>query len=149
MSDRDRLIELFKKIEYTPFPEMTMKSNLGNQFTDYALNCIVDDLLANGVGFKAKAYKEFTENAVERVEKARQKYERLCKEQGEQMEEYMHIHFDGIIGIINNLLKEKVGANSETTCKSCEHETDDSGYCLDCYQGIKHTKLKDMVGDNN
>ena len=49
MTDRDRLIELLKKIEYTPFPEMTMKSNLGNQFTDYALNCIVDELLANGV----------------------------------------------------------------------------------------------------
>lgn len=49
MTDRDRLIELFKKIEYTPFPEMTMKSNLGNQFTDYGLNCIVDELLANGV----------------------------------------------------------------------------------------------------
>lgn len=49
MGDRDRLIELFKKIEYTPFPEMTMTSNLGNQFTDYALNCIVDELLANGV----------------------------------------------------------------------------------------------------
>ena len=49
MTGRDRLIELFKKIEYTPFPKMTMKSNLGNQFTDYALNCIVDELLANGV----------------------------------------------------------------------------------------------------
>ena len=49
MTDRDRLIELFKKIKYTPFTEMTMKSNLGNQFTDYALNCIVDELLANGV----------------------------------------------------------------------------------------------------
>ena len=49
MTDRDRSIELFKKIEYTPFPEMTMKSNLGNQFTDYALNCIVDEILANGV----------------------------------------------------------------------------------------------------
>ena len=49
MTDRDRLIELFKKIEYTPFPEMTIKSNLGNQFTDYALNHIVDEILANGV----------------------------------------------------------------------------------------------------
>ena len=49
MNQRDRLIELFKKIEYTPFPEMTMKSNLGNQFTDYALNCIADHLIANGV----------------------------------------------------------------------------------------------------
>lgn len=49
MEMRDRLIELFRKIEYTPFPEMTMKSNLGNQFTDYALNCIADELLANGV----------------------------------------------------------------------------------------------------
>ena len=49
MTDRDRLIELFKKTEYTPFPEMTMTANLGNQFTEYGLNCIVDSLLANGV----------------------------------------------------------------------------------------------------
>lgn len=49
MTDRDRLIELFKKTEYTPFPEMTMTANLGNQFTEYGLNCIVDHLLANGV----------------------------------------------------------------------------------------------------
>ena len=49
MTDRDMLIEIFKKTEYTPFPEMTMKSNLGNQFTDYALNHIVDELLANGI----------------------------------------------------------------------------------------------------
>lgn len=46
---RYRLIEIFKKIEYTPFPEMTMKSNLANQFTDYALNKIVDEMIANGV----------------------------------------------------------------------------------------------------
>ena len=49
MTDRDRLIELFKKIEYTPFPEMTMKAKFENQFTDYALNSIADKLLANGV----------------------------------------------------------------------------------------------------
>lgn len=58
---------------------------------------------------KAEAYKEFAEKAVEQVEKARQKYQRLCKEQGEEMEEYMHIHFNGITKIINNLLKETVG----------------------------------------
>lgn len=46
---RDRLVEIFKKIEYTPFPEMTMKSNLAMQFTDYALYSIVDDLIANNV----------------------------------------------------------------------------------------------------
>ena len=49
MTDRDRLIDIFKKIEYTPFPEMTIKASLGNQFTEYALNTIVDELLANGV----------------------------------------------------------------------------------------------------
>ena len=49
MTDKDRLIELFKKIHYTPFPEMQIKANLGNQFTNYALDCIVDDFLANGV----------------------------------------------------------------------------------------------------
>ena len=46
---RDMLVEIFKKIEYTPFPEMTMKSNLANQFTDYALYSIIDDLIANNV----------------------------------------------------------------------------------------------------
>ena len=49
MTDRDRLIEVFKKIKYAPFPEMTKNINLGNQFTDYALNLIVDELIANGV----------------------------------------------------------------------------------------------------
>ena len=58
---------------------------------------------------KAEAYKEFAELAVERVDKAKQKYQRLCKEQGEEMEEHMHIHFNGITKIINNLLKELVG----------------------------------------
>jgi uncharacterized protein with von Willebrand factor type A (vWA) domain len=63
---------------------------------------------------KAEAYKEFAERAIDRVKKARQKYQRLCKEQGEEMEEYMHIHFNGITGIINNLLKELVGDNNES-----------------------------------
>lgn len=58
---------------------------------------------------KAEAYKEFAESAVERVDNAKQKYQRLCKEQGEEMEEHMHIHFNGITKIINNLLKELVG----------------------------------------
>ena len=58
---------------------------------------------------KSEAYKEFANNTVERVEKAKLKYQRLCEEQGEKMEEHMHIHFNGIIKIINNLLKELVG----------------------------------------
>ena len=61
---------------------------------------------------KVEAYKEFAENAVKRVEKAKLKYQKLCKEQGEEMEEHMHIHFNGIIGIINNLLKEMAGDNN-------------------------------------
>ena len=60
---------------------------------------------------KAEAYKEFAEKSVERVEKARKKYQKLCKEQGEEMEEHMNIHFNGITKIINNLLKELVGDN--------------------------------------
>lgn len=55
---------------------------------------------------RTEALKEFVENSVERVEKAKLKYQRLCKEQGEEMEEHISILFDGIIGIINNLLKE-------------------------------------------
>ena len=60
---------------------------------------------------KSEAIKEFAETAIDRVEKAKAKYQRLCKEQGEEMEEHMHIHFNGIIGIINKLLKELVGDN--------------------------------------
>lgn len=58
---------------------------------------------------KAEAIKEFAENAVDRVEKARLKYQRLCKELGEEMEEHMHIHFNGIIKIIKDIEKEMVG----------------------------------------
>lgn len=60
---------------------------------------------------KAEAYKEFAKTAIDRVEKAKAKYQRLCKEQGEEMEEHMHIHFNGITKVINNLLKELVDNN--------------------------------------
>jgi hypothetical protein len=46
---RDRLVELFKKIEYTPFLGSPSISNLALQFTDYALYSICDDLIENGV----------------------------------------------------------------------------------------------------
>lgn len=55
---------------------------------------------------KAEAYKEFATKTTDKVEKVKQKYERLCKEQGEKMEEHMHIHFNGIIKIVKDLLKE-------------------------------------------
>jgi hypothetical protein len=46
---RDRLIELFKKTDYNIFPDSTVSANLANQFSEYALNDIVDKLLENGV----------------------------------------------------------------------------------------------------
>lgn len=46
---RDRLIEIFKKINYKPFEQCNIDANLATQFTEYALNHIVDELLANGV----------------------------------------------------------------------------------------------------
>ena len=46
---RDRLIEIFKKTNYKPFEQCNIDANLANQFSNYALNCIVDKLLANGV----------------------------------------------------------------------------------------------------
>lgn len=46
---RDRLIEIFKNTNYKPFEQCNIKANLVNQFSDYALNCIVDKILANGV----------------------------------------------------------------------------------------------------
>lgn len=58
---------------------------------------------------KAEAYKEFADKTNEKIEKARQKYQRLCKEQGEQEDEVMNIHFNGIIKLVNNLLNELVG----------------------------------------
>ena len=58
---------------------------------------------------KAEAYKEFATKTTDKVERVKQKYERLCKEQGEKMEEHMHIHFNGIIKIVKDLLNELVG----------------------------------------
>jgi hypothetical protein len=46
---RDRLVELFKRIEYTPYLGSPSISNLALQFTDYALYSICDDLIENGV----------------------------------------------------------------------------------------------------
>ena len=80
-----------------------LKENLNIELKNYATEY--------DYKIKAEAVKEFAENAVKRVEKAKLKYQKLCKEQGEEMEEHMHIHFNGIIGIINNLLKEMVGDN--------------------------------------
>lgn len=64
-------------------------------------------------GLKAEAYKEFATKTTDKVKKVKQKYERLCKEQGEEMEEHMHIHFNGIIKIIKDILSELVGDGSE------------------------------------
>ena len=61
---------------------------------------------------KAEAYKEFAEEASKKLEKVRQKYQRLCKEQGEEEDEVMNIHYRGIKRIVNNLVKEMVGENN-------------------------------------
>lgn len=45
------------------------------------------------------------ERIVERVENARQKYQRLVKEQGEKEDEAMNIHFRGVM----NIVKEEGG----------------------------------------
>lgn len=45
------------------------------------------------------------ERILERVEKARQKYQRLVKEQGEKEDEAMNIHFRGMM----NIVKEEGG----------------------------------------
>lgn len=82
------------------------------KFADNYMNNLDKPLQEFRAEAKAEAYKEFAELAVERVEKAKQKYQRLCKEQGEEMEEAMHIHFNGITKIINNLLKELVGGEN-------------------------------------
>ena len=40
------------------------------------------------------------ERIIERIENARQKYQRLCKEQGEKEDEAMNIHFRGVMQIV-------------------------------------------------
>ena len=55
---------------------------------------------------KVEAYKEFSKNSVERVEKVKLKYQRLCKEQGEEMEEHINILFNGIINLLKGLVGE-------------------------------------------
>lgn len=45
---RDRLIELFHKVNYQSRPN-GLTANLATQFTDYSLNEIIDALIANGV----------------------------------------------------------------------------------------------------
>ena len=87
-----------------------LKTNLNIELENYATE--YDNKI------KAEAYKEFATKTTDKVEKAKQKYERLCKEQGEKMEEHMHIHFNGIIKIVKDLLKELgVGDNSEQVDK--------------------------------
>lgn len=56
-------------------------------------------------GYEA-GVKEFVEKVKEKVEKARLKYQRLCKEQGENEDEVMNIHFKGIVKLIDNLVEE-------------------------------------------
>ena len=45
---RDRLIELLNKIKYTPFEDCNIEASFKNQFTEYAFNHIVDEILADG-----------------------------------------------------------------------------------------------------
>ena len=90
-------IALYKSVKKIVLPDITDK---GIEFKEY------EPLFQK---IKAEAYKEFANKSTDKVEKARQKYERLCKEQGEEMEEHMHIHFNGIIKIIKDLLNELVG----------------------------------------
>lgn len=46
MTERERLIEVFKKINYRPYPN-TIEANLATQFSSYALEHIIDKLLEN------------------------------------------------------------------------------------------------------
>lgn len=48
MTDRKRLIDVIKKIKYAPY-EGTIEANLVDQFSEYALQHIVDKFIENGV----------------------------------------------------------------------------------------------------
>ena len=46
---RNALKKIFKTINYVPFPGCNIEANLATQFTEHALNQIVDALITNGV----------------------------------------------------------------------------------------------------
>lgn len=48
MTERERLIEIFKKIKYKAY-ENAIEANFIDQFSDYALNIIVDEFFKNGI----------------------------------------------------------------------------------------------------
>lgn len=73
------------------------------------ISAMVVTLRNSAKATRNEAIKEFAESLNEKVENARKKYQRLCKEQGEKEDEIIEIHFKGIIKLINNLVKEKVG----------------------------------------
>ena len=49
INTKNELIKLFKEIKYAPFPEMKPYIGLANQFSEYALEMICDELVARGV----------------------------------------------------------------------------------------------------
>lgn len=49
MTVKDRLFELFKNTNYKPFEQCNIEANLANQFTEYALNHIIDEFLDSGI----------------------------------------------------------------------------------------------------
>lgn len=48
MTERERLIEIFKNTKYKAY-ECTPETTVANQFSEYALNHIVDEFLKKGV----------------------------------------------------------------------------------------------------
>ena len=45
-----------------------------------------------------------------------------------------------------SLVDGHIDEPKELLCESCEHRSDDGGYCLDCYQGNKYAELKRKGG---
>lgn len=52
---------------------------------------------------KYEAIKEFADLVIKKVETVRQKYQKLCKEQGQGIDEVMNIHFNGMIDLVKEM----------------------------------------------
>lgn len=98
------------KLAKCPFCDAELKrwDYMPQVFFEHPYNgCILSGkkVLESEHDIKAWNTRKPMERIIERIENARQKYQRLVKEQGEKEDEAMNIHFRGVM----NIVKEEGG----------------------------------------
>lgn len=93
------------KLAKCPFCDVELKrwDYMPQVFFEHPYNgCILSGkkVLESEHDIKAWNTRKPMERIIERIENARQKYQRLVKEQGEKEDEAMNIHFRGVMNIV-------------------------------------------------